>query len=103
MCSWAASPRQLTNITCTPHCIGRFPHAVVFCVTGHGNDEQLRKRVLLLGAEYVSAWDAFCDGEQCLTRVDRPDDLVAYDAAYFTVPAATYLAKTIAPLVVSPI
>ena len=69
-----------------------------FRVTGYLYQQQFRNRVRSLGVEYISAWDALCIGEECLTRVgDSVADLMAFDEAHLTVPGAIYLAKAIAP------
>jgi peptidoglycan/LPS O-acetylase OafA/YrhL len=74
------------------------PERSDFRTVGSEFDDQFRQQVSSLDAEYISAWAAFCEGRQCLTRVgERPEDLVAYDHAHLTVWAAAYLARTIAP------
>ena len=41
---------------------------------------ELREVVPSFGAEYISAWDALCDGEECLTR---PSDARTLRSNYF--------------------
>jgi hypothetical protein len=64
----------------------------------HANQQRLRNEVLSWGVEYISAWDAMCDGEQCLTRVgDKGEQLIVFDHAHLTHSGAIYLAEAIAP------
>jgi len=60
--------------------------------------KQFRDQVLSWGVEYISAWDAMCNGDKCLTRLgDGAKDLVAFDYAHLTVAGAAYLSRAIAP------
>jgi len=50
------------------------------------------------GVEYISTWNALCDGIQCLTRLsDTAEGLMAIDYAHLTVAGSVYLARVIAP------
>lgn len=54
------------------------------------------------GFDYLSAVDAFCNDEGCLTYLgeDRREGLVTYDYGHLTPPASTYFAKTaLVPLI----
>ena len=59
---------------------------------------KLKEAVPATGAEYISGWDALCDGEACLTRIGNSvSNLIAFDASHLTIPASVYLAHAIAP------
>ncbi len=69
-----------------------------FRVSGYLYQQEFRNKILSLGTEYISAWDALCNGEECLTRLgNSAAELTAFDEAHLTVPGAINLAKTIAP------
>ena len=60
------------------------------------NDAQMRSAVMDVGAEYISAWDAFCDADGCLTRLgEKPEDIVASDAHHLTESGSKFLIKSI--------
>lgn len=60
--------------------------------------QQFRNQALPLGTEYISTWDALCNGDECLTRLgDEAKDLMVFDHMHLTVPGAIYLANAIAP------
>jgi peptidoglycan/LPS O-acetylase OafA/YrhL len=60
--------------------------------------QRFRERALSLDAEYISTWDALCNGEDCLTRVgDAAEDLITFDNYHLTVSGSGYLVQLIAP------
>jgi peptidoglycan/LPS O-acetylase OafA/YrhL len=66
--------------------------------TTYADEQRFREAVVPLGVEYISAWDALCNGDECLTRVgDQDKDLIAFDYVHLTVPGAVRLATAIAP------
>jgi hypothetical protein len=49
-----------------------------------------------VGAEYISAWDAMCDKDGCLTRLgEQPEDVVASDQHHLTERGSKFLIETI--------
>jgi hypothetical protein len=61
-------------------------------------EERFRQQIIPLGTEYISAWDALCDADKCVTRVgDNAADLIAFDGSHLTVAGSILMAKTIAP------
>jgi peptidoglycan/LPS O-acetylase OafA/YrhL len=64
----------------------------------YANEQRFRQEVTPWGVEYISAWDALCNGDECLTRTGEGDKaLVAFDYVHLTVPGANYLARAVAP------
>ena len=64
----------------------------------YGYEKAFRARVQEMGVDYISSWDALCNGKECQTR--PPNDasqLMAFDYAHLTIPGAVYLAKLITP------
>jgi peptidoglycan/LPS O-acetylase OafA/YrhL len=60
------------------------------------NNAQMASEMNKLGAEYISAWDAMCDSDGCLTRVgDRPEDIVALDQSHLTETGSNFLIQAI--------
>ncbi len=60
-------------------------------------ERDVRARVEQSGAEYVSAMDALCNQDGCLTRVDdQPQSLTAWDETHLTAGGAKYLIDHIA-------
>jgi peptidoglycan/LPS O-acetylase OafA/YrhL len=42
------------------------------------NDAQMRSAIVDMGAVYISAWEAMCDADGCLTRLgEKPEDITA--------------------------
>jgi peptidoglycan/LPS O-acetylase OafA/YrhL len=59
---------------------------------------QFRQWAALQGVEYISTWDALCDGDACLTRVgDGAAALIALPRGHLTVAGSIYLAQAMAP------
>jgi peptidoglycan/LPS O-acetylase OafA/YrhL len=60
------------------------------------DDAQMRPALMEVGAEYVSAWDAMCDKDGCLTRLgERPEDVVASDQHHLTERGSKFLIEAI--------
>jgi peptidoglycan/LPS O-acetylase OafA/YrhL len=60
------------------------------------DDAQMRPALMEVGAEYVSAWDAMCDKDGCLTRLgERPEDVVASDQHHLTERGSQFLIEAI--------
>jgi len=60
------------------------------------NDAQMRSEMTKLGAEYISAWDAMCDADGCLTRLgEKPEDVVASDQHHLTESGSAFLIQSI--------
>jgi hypothetical protein len=56
----------------------------------------MRPALMEVGAEYISAWDAMCDKDGCLTRLgERPEDVVASDQHHLTERGSKFLIETI--------
>ena len=53
----------------------------------------MRKIAAVLNVEYISARDAFCNNDGCITRVGGA--LVASDIIHLTGPGSAFLAETI--------
>jgi hypothetical protein len=50
-----------------------------------GSGAALRKKLVPLGAEFISVWDVMCNAEGCLTRIgDTPEDIAASDQVHLT-------------------
>jgi len=59
-------------------------------------DRQVREHAEQSGAEYLSALDALCTDEGCLTRVTRrPDSVTAWDDAHLTAAGSEYLVSRV--------
>ena len=66
-------------------------------------EREVRARVEQSGAEYVSAMDALCNRDGCLTRVtDQPDNLTAWDETHLTAAGSEYLIDQIADRILPP-
>jgi peptidoglycan/LPS O-acetylase OafA/YrhL len=60
------------------------------------NDAQMRSTLMGDGAEYISAWDAMCDKDGCLTRLGKkPEDIVASDQHHLTESGSTFIIQSI--------
>ena len=60
------------------------------------DDAQMRPALMEVGAEYISAWDAMCDKDGCLTRLgEQPEDVVASDQHHLTERGSKFLIETI--------
>jgi hypothetical protein len=64
--------------------------------TTNGYDATMRAALVPLGAELISAWEALCEAEGCLTRVsDDASDLTASDHAHLTEKGSIFLVESI--------
>jgi peptidoglycan/LPS O-acetylase OafA/YrhL len=60
------------------------------------DDTQMRSALTEFGAIYISAWDAMCDKDGCLTRLgERPEDITASDQHHLTERGSKFLIKAI--------
>src|SRR6202158_1578395 len=59
-------------------------------------DALLRAKLVPLGAEYISVWDAMCNADGCLTRTgDKASDISASDQVHFTEKGSMFLVQSI--------
>jgi peptidoglycan/LPS O-acetylase OafA/YrhL len=64
--------------------------------TPDGADAVLREKVVPLGAEYISVWDALCNADGCLTRIgDTAEDISASDQVHLTKKGSEFLILSI--------
>jgi len=65
-------------------------------VSSNWYDADLRAKLVPLGAEFVSAWDAMCNANGCLTRIgDAASDLSASDQVHLTEKGSVFLVQSI--------
>jgi peptidoglycan/LPS O-acetylase OafA/YrhL len=65
-------------------------------------DAQLRQEASRLGVEYISAYQALCNPEGCLTHVTADvEQLTTYDYGHLSVGASQYLIQSIGPELLS--
>ena len=56
----------------------------------------LREKLVPLGAEYISVWEAMCNAEGCLTRIgDAADDITASDQVHLTEKGSAFLVQSV--------
>ena len=56
----------------------------------------LRARLVPLGAEFISVWDAMCNADGCLTRIgDSAGDISASDQVHLTEKGSVFLVRSI--------
>ena len=61
-------------------------------VSSNWPDAILRAKLVPLGAEYISVWDALCNADGCLTRIgDTARDISASDQVHLTEKASQFL------------
>jgi len=59
-------------------------------------DATLRAKLVPLGAEYISVWDALCNADGCLTRIgDSAKDISASDQVHLTEKGSEFLVDAI--------
>jgi hypothetical protein len=59
-------------------------------------DAELRRKLVAKGAEFISAWDVFCNAEGCLARLgDEASDISASDVAHLTEKGSIFLIQAI--------
>ena len=72
------------------------PSRTHFRSYGASQDASMRQRALSAGAEYISAWDIFCDADGCLARVGKDERfLSAFDYAHLSVAGSQFFANAI--------
>jgi peptidoglycan/LPS O-acetylase OafA/YrhL len=63
----------------------------------------LREKLTPLGAEYISAWDAMCNPDGCLTRTgSAAGDISASDELHLTEKGSEFLVRSILDLLLAP-
>lgn len=63
---------------------------------GNWADMLMREKLVPKGAEFISAWDAFCNQDGCLARVgDAASDLTASDAIHLTEKGSVFLIESV--------
>jgi len=61
-----------------------------------GTAAALRERLAPTGAEFISAWDALCNAQGCLTRIgDSAGDISASDQVHLTEKGSAYLIESV--------
>ena len=56
----------------------------------------LREKLVPLGAQYISVWDAMCNADGCLTRIgDAASDITASDQVHFTEKGSVFLVRSV--------
>jgi peptidoglycan/LPS O-acetylase OafA/YrhL len=61
-----------------------------------GSGARLREKLVPLGAEYISVWDAMCNADGCLTRIgDTAGDISASDQVHLTEKGSVFLIQSI--------
>ena len=61
-----------------------------------GSAAKLRDRLVPLGAEFISVWDAMCNADGCLTRIgDTAGDISANDQVHLTEKGSVFLIQSI--------
>ena len=57
---------------------------------------RLRERIVPLGGEFISAWEAMCNAEGCLTRIgDTAKEISASDQIHLTEKGSVFLVQSI--------
>jgi peptidoglycan/LPS O-acetylase OafA/YrhL len=57
---------------------------------------RMRERIVPLGAEFISAWEAMCNAEGCLTRIgDTAKEISASDQIHLTEKGSVFLVQSI--------
>jgi peptidoglycan/LPS O-acetylase OafA/YrhL len=65
-------------------------------LTSNGYDAVMRARLVREGAEFISAWDALCDADGCLTRTgDKASDISTSDQVHLTEGGSSFLVRSI--------
>jgi peptidoglycan/LPS O-acetylase OafA/YrhL len=61
-----------------------------------GSGAALRRKLVPLGAEFISVWDAMCNADGCLTRIgDAAKDISASDQVHLTEKGSVFLVQSI--------
>jgi peptidoglycan/LPS O-acetylase OafA/YrhL len=57
---------------------------------------RLREKLVPLGAEFISVWDAMCNADGCLTRIgDAASDITASDQVHLTEKGSVFLVQSV--------
>jgi hypothetical protein len=65
-------------------------------VSSNWPDAILRAKLVPLGAEYISVWDAMCNADGCLTRIgDTAADISASDQVHITEKGSVFLVQSV--------
>jgi peptidoglycan/LPS O-acetylase OafA/YrhL len=65
-------------------------------VSSNWQDGLLRAKLVPLGSEYISVWDALCNADGCLTRIgDSAGDISASDQVHLTEKGSEFLLQAI--------
>ena len=65
-------------------------------VSSNWPDRPLRAKLVPLGAEFISVWDALCNADGCLTRIgDSAGDISASDQVHLTEKGSVFLVQAI--------
>jgi len=65
-------------------------------VSSNAYDSAMRETLVPKGAEFISAWDALCNAEGCLTRLgDGASDIAASDQVHLTEKGSAFLIQSI--------
>ena len=65
-------------------------------VSSNWPDAILRAKLVPLGAEYISVWDAMCNADGCLTRIgDTAADISASDQVHLTEKGSAFLVQSV--------
>jgi peptidoglycan/LPS O-acetylase OafA/YrhL len=72
------------------------PQRTVQGVASNWFDATVRAALVPRGAEFISAWEAMCNAEGCLTRVgDKASDMTASDQVHLTEKGSVFLVESI--------
>ena len=65
-------------------------------VSSNWYDAVLREKLVPAGAEFISAWEALCNADGCLTRTgDSAGDISASDQVHLTEKGSVYLVNSV--------
>jgi hypothetical protein len=75
---------------------GLIPSRSDDAVSSNWQDRLLRAKLVPLGAEYISVWDALCNADGCLTRIgDSAGDISASDQVHLTEKGSEFLVNSV--------
>jgi hypothetical protein len=75
---------------------GLIPERWNGAVSSNSYDAVMRARLVPAGAEFISAWQALCNADGCLTRTgDSAGDISASDQVHLTEKASVFLVQSI--------
>jgi hypothetical protein len=65
-------------------------------VSANWYDAELRAKLVPKGAEFISAWDVFCNDDGCLARLgDQASDITSSDTIHLTEKGSVFLVQSI--------